>query len=113
MASVWLYVWTDVRLDRGILCALWAIRQFYIDASFIVIILWIRGIYKWYFLREKWMIYSPVVAFVLVIHMLMSLINHDPVTVLWYLYFGLSFVVMMIIPGHILNNKAKKQCLKN
>ena len=32
-------------------------------------------------LREKWMIYSPVVAFVLVIHMLMSLINHDPVTV--------------------------------
>ena len=64
-------------------------------------------------LREKWMIYSPVVAFVLVIHMLMSLINHDPVTVLWYLYFGLSFVVMMIIPGHILNNKAKKQCLKN
>ena len=64
-------------------------------------------------LREKWMIYSPVVAFVLVIHMLMSLINHDPVTVLWYLYFGLSFVVMIIIPGHILNNKAKKQCLKN
>ena len=64
-------------------------------------------------LREKWMIYSPVVAFVLVIHMLMSLINHDPVTVLWYLYFGLSFVVMMIIPGHIFNNKAKKQCLKN
>ena len=64
-------------------------------------------------LREKWMIYSPVVAFVLVIYMLMSLINHGPVTVLWYLYFGLSFVVMMIIPGHILNNKAKKQCLKN
>ena len=113
MASVWLYVWTDVRLDRGILCALWAIRQFYIDASFIVIILWIRGIYNGIILREKWMIYSPVVAFVLVIHMLMSLINHDPVTVLWYLYFGLSFVVMMIIPGHILNNKAKKQCLKN
>lgn len=64
-------------------------------------------------LREKWMIYFPVVAFVLVIYMLMSLINHGPVTVLWYLYFGLSFVVMMIIPGHILNNKAKKQCLKN
>ena len=53
------------------------------------------------------MIYSPVVAFVLVIHMLMSLINHDPVTVLWYLYFGLSFVVMMIIPGHILIIKLK------
>ena len=44
--------------------------------------------------------------------MLMSLINHGPVTVLWYLYFGLSFVVMMIIPGHILNNKAKKTMFK-
>ena len=53
MASVWLYVWTDVRLDLGILCALWAIRQFYIDASFIVIILWIRGIYKWYYLAGE------------------------------------------------------------
>ena len=39
--------------DRGILCALWAIRQFYIDASFIVIILWIRGIYKWHYLAGE------------------------------------------------------------
>ncbi len=64
-------------------------------------------------LREKWMIYSPVLAFILVVYMLMALINQGPVTVLWHLYFGLSFVVMMIIPGHILNNKARKQCLKN
>lgn len=64
-------------------------------------------------LREKWMIYSPVVAFVLVIYMLMALMEHGSVTVLWNLYFGLSFIVIMIIPGHILNNKAKKQCLKN
>ena len=44
---------SKVWLDLGILCALWAIRQFYIDASFIVIILWIRGIYKWYYLAGE------------------------------------------------------------
>lgn len=64
-------------------------------------------------LREKWMIYSPLIAFVLVVYMLMALINDELPTVWWYLYFGFSFVVMMIIPGHILNNKAKKECLKN
>lgn len=64
-------------------------------------------------LREKWMTYSPLVAFVFVVYMLMALINKGEVTVLWYLYFGFSFVLIMIIPGHILNNKAKKQCLKN
>ena len=53
MASVWLYVWTDVRLDRGILCALWAIRQFYINASFIVIILWVGGVDKWHYLAGE------------------------------------------------------------
>lgn len=64
-------------------------------------------------LREKWMTYSPVVAFAFVIYMLMELISDEPGRALWYLYFGFSFVVMMIIPGHILNRKAKRQCLKN
>lgn len=64
-------------------------------------------------LREKWMTYSPVVAFALVVYMLTDLINGEMGTSFWYLYFGFSFVLMMIIPGHILNNKAKKQCLKN
>lgn len=64
-------------------------------------------------IREKWMIYSPVVAFVLVVYMLMAMINNVMPTVWWYLYFGFSFVLMMIIPGHILNHKAKKECLRN
>ena len=68
MASVWLYVWTDVRLDRGILCALWAIRQFYIDASLSLLYCGLGVSINGIILREKWMIYSPVVAFVLVIH---------------------------------------------
>jgi hypothetical protein len=29
------------------------------------------------------------------------------------LFFGLAFVFMMIIPGHIMNYKAEKQCLEN
>lgn len=61
-------------------------------------------------LREKWMTYSPLVAFVFVIYMLMTLINNEHGTILWYLYLGFSFVLMMIIPGHILNHKAKKEC---
>ena len=28
----------------------------------------------------------------------------------WQLYFGGSFVVVMIVPGHILNAKCKKIC---
>lgn len=51
--------------------------------------------------------------FVIAIYMLTMLLIGEKATTLWYLYFGLSFVFMMIIPGHIVNNKARKQCLKN
>ena len=64
-------------------------------------------------IQERWMIYSPIVAFVFCIYMLTMLIHDESVTLLWYLYFGLSFVIMMIIPGHILNHKAKQACSKN
>ena len=30
-----------------------------------------------------------------------------------YLVFAAIFIVMMIIPGHIMNKQMKKQCLKN
>lgn len=64
-------------------------------------------------IQEKWMIYSPIVAFIICIYMLTMLIHNESITLLWYLYFGLAFVIMMIIPGHILNHKAKQACLKN
>ena len=63
--------------------------------------------------QGRWMIYTPLVAFVIAMYMLTMLIMGEKATTLWYLYFGLSFVFMMIIPGHIVNNKARKQCLKN
>lgn len=64
-------------------------------------------------IQERWMTYTPQIAFIIAIYMLTMLMIGEKATTLWYLYFGLSFVFMMIIPGHIVNNKAKKQCLKN
>ena len=64
-------------------------------------------------IQERWMTYTPLIAFIIAIYMLTMLIIGEKATTLWYLYFGLSFVFMMIIPGHIVNNKAQKQCLKN
>ena len=64
-------------------------------------------------IQERWMTYTPLIAFIIAIYMLTMLMIGEKATTLWYLYFGLSFVFMMIIPGHIVNNKARKQCLKN
>lgn len=64
-------------------------------------------------IQERWMTYTPLIAFIIAIYMLTMLMIGEKATTLWYLYFGLSFVFMMIIPGHIINHKAKKQCLKN
>jgi len=61
-------------------------------------------------IRERWMIFSPLVAFIVAFYMLMMLAINQPVRIEWYLYLGFSFVVMQIIPGHILNRKAKRQC---
>ncbi len=59
-------------------------------------------------IREKCLLYTPLVGFVFAIYMLMSYTINNSAAILWNLYFGLSFVVMMIIPGHILNNKSEK-----
>ena len=59
-------------------------------------------------IREKCLSYTPFAGFVFAIYMLMSYTINNSAAILWNLYFGLSFVVMMIIPGHILNNKSEK-----
>lgn len=61
-------------------------------------------------IREPWLIYTPLLAFVCAIYMFMIFVLNESATNNWYLYFGLSFVIMMIIPGHILNNKAHRTC---
>lgn len=65
------------------------------------------------FLREKSMIYFPIVVILWAIYMLLSLLYGASISLWWNLYFGIAFVFMMIIPGHLLNRKVKKSCLKN
>ena len=58
----------------------------------------------------KLMIYTPLVAFIAAIYMLISLIPGSFISNWWNLLFGASFLIMMIIPGHLLNHKAKESC---
>lgn len=58
----------------------------------------------------KLMIYMPLVAFSGAIYMLASLVANDSIGNWWNLLFAASFLIMMIIPGHLLNNKAKELC---
>lgn len=64
-------------------------------------------------IRSRLVTWSPLVAFCFAIYMLMAFTIHRAVTIDWYLYFGLSFVVMMVVPGHYINRKAKESCSKN
>lgn len=59
------------------------------------------------------LIYTPIVAFIVAIYMLMALTMGETATASWHLYFGISFLVMMVIPGHVLNKKIVGICSKN
>ena len=56
------------------------------------------------------LIYTPLVAFIIGIYMLVELLAGSAPTAYWHLYFGMSFVLMMIIPGHLINRKFIQQC---
>ena len=60
-------------------------------------------------IKESSLTYFPLLALVTAIYMFMTMPSlHTPMV--WQLYFGGSFVVVMIVPGHILNAKCKKRC---
>ena len=59
-------------------------------------------------IREKCLSYTPFAGFVFAIYMLMNYTINNSIDIRWNVYFGLSFVIMMIIPGHVLNNKSEK-----
>lgn len=65
-------------------------------------------------LQERCMIYTPLVAFVIAFYMLgvLAAPNITP-DIWWNLYFGIAIILMQIVPGHVLNCKAKKVCSKN
>lgn len=58
-------------------------------------------------IKESAVIYGPFVGLVLAIYMLVLYTLGYGTESIWHLYFGLSFIVMMIIPGHILNYNFK------
>ncbi len=62
----------------------------------------------------KLMIYTPLVGFLAANCMLVLLIDNGALSNWWNLLFGFSFLIMMIIPGHLLNHKIRKEtCSKN
>lgn len=64
-------------------------------------------------MNVKVLIYAPLMAFFVGIYMLAVLVSTNEATVFWHLYFGVAFIFMMIIPGHVINRISKQQCLKN
>ena len=64
-------------------------------------------------MNEKVLVYTPLLSFLIAIYMLLALSIHNADTTYWHLYFGIAFVLMMIIPGHVINRKSIKQCSRN
>lgn len=61
----------------------------------------------------KELIYALLLGFFVGIYMLVELLAGSVIIPSWHLLFGIAFIFMMIIPGHIINRKSKFQCLKN
>ncbi len=64
-------------------------------------------------MNEKVLVYTPLLSFLIAIYMLLALSIHNADTKYWHLYFGIASVLMMIIPGHVINRKSIKQCSRN
>lgn len=64
-------------------------------------------------MNEKSMTYFPIISFVISIYMLIDLLIYGSFRLEWNLLGGFSFLLMLVIPGHILNYKSLKQCSKN
>lgn len=58
----------------------------------------------------KLMAYTPLIAFAAAIYMLVSMTTNKVAADWWNLLFGASFLIMMVIPGHLLNHKIKEPC---
>lgn len=60
--------------------------------------------------QNKWVANLPFFGIGIGLYILTVIYLDIPSTFSWNLLFGLSFIVMMAIPGHILNKKEKKEC---
>ena len=67
-----------------------------------------------FILKEKSMVFGGAFSLVAGVFVLCCVLGGVPLMVQWVIpLFILSFVATMIIPGHVLNAKAKKQCCAN
>ncbi|MEG0010854.1 MAG: hypothetical protein RR061_06045 [Muribaculaceae bacterium] len=61
-------------------------------------------------IRDRWLTFLPAISFIIGLYLLGVLVqNKNTIDITWFLIFGACFVIMMIIPGHLLNSKAKKE----
>ena len=56
-------------------------------------------------LKEKALTLFPLLGFVFALYMMMAFSMGQHAANVWNLYFGLSMLFMMVIPGHLLNSK--------
>lgn len=59
------------------------------------------------------LIYMPLVAFVLAIYMLGMLAAGAVPMAWWHLGFGVAFLSMMVVPGHVLNRQSMRSCSRS
>jgi len=60
-------------------------------------------------IKEKWMEFLPILSFVIAFYMFAACCIKICPVIPWHLQMSLAFIIMSVIPGHILNHKAKKQ----
>lgn len=61
-------------------------------------------------LKERWITLLPLTGVCMALYMLNGLFSGLGPLLEWYLWFGVSFIVIMAVPGHILNRKSAKSC---
>lgn len=64
-------------------------------------------------INERSMSLAPLPAYVAAIYMLTHLVNGQHPLLVWNLLCGVAFVIMLVIPGHVINHKLSKSCSKN
>jgi len=60
--------------------------------------------------QNRWIANLPFFGIGIGLYMLTALYLNIPSSISWNLLFGLSFIITMAVPGHILNKKEKKEC---
>lgn len=102
--------WTAMGIAFGLCCPLLIVMN--VSAILMPLTLILCGFgtaFTGIVIRDKWLIFMPAISFIVGIIMLGSFVNKGFIAVEWVLIFGVCFVFMMIIPGHILNKKSKRE----